>query len=164
MSTNYNDFPGGQVVLESEVEIPEAIRMIDRSLEEVVTAGFIDLAERMVEEYQGAIETVGAIDTGYFRDTVKVREMSIEGLEKTAYVASDAPYSGVVEYGWIVRGRGQASYPGRYPGNLAISNLLTSGAVNSAFENQLMRHGMFSGMGTPEGRQYANIFIGSRNL
>ncbi|HEX8653107.1 MAG TPA: hypothetical protein VF708_19980 [Pyrinomonadaceae bacterium] len=50
-------------------------------------------------------------------------------------VSSLVPYSDVIERGWKTRGRGQDSYPGRYPGKRAL-DLGGERAVNVAFDTE----------------------------
>lgn len=65
---------------------------------------------------------VGAVRTGFFRNTIKERTLREASDFFTSEIASDAPYSDVIERGWIHRARGQASYPGRYPAQIAAES------------------------------------------
>lgn len=91
------------------------------------------IAAGLVIIYKQEIAIVGAIDTRFFIDTVRIRSKK-KGQRD---VASDAPYSAVVEHGWIKRARGQVSYPGRWPAGRAI--VMLDSVVESAFSHQLAR-------------------------
>ena len=41
------------------------------------------------------------------------------------YVVASADHARVVEFGWTLRGRGQSSYPGRFPAGRAVEQFLT---------------------------------------
>ena len=125
-----------QVII-GEVHVPDALRNFYAFFEDPVEAALDDIAKETVTLYQSFIEEVGAVSSGDFRDTVRVREVSLG----ERIVASDVAYSGVVEYGWINRARGQESYPGRHPAQMTVDAL--DSVVHDAFETQFIRAGWF---------------------
>ncbi len=92
-----------------------------------------DISAGLIIIYKQEIAIVGAVDTRFFIDTVRIRS----ARQGVRMVASDAPYSGVVEHGWIYRARGQGSYPGRWPAARAIASL--DRVIDTAFSHQLVR-------------------------
>jgi len=111
-------------------QVPAALTFIDnKQIEQALD----DVSSGLISLYQAEIEAVGAVDTGYLRDTVRVRSRR----KGERFVASDAEYSGVVEFGWINRAKGQASYPGRWPAGRAV--VLLGPVVEQAFARQIRR-------------------------
>jgi hypothetical protein len=132
--------PWGVYTLTQEVEIPDALRHIGDIFHDPFEQAMDDIANGYVALYKGEIVSVGAVLSGRFRDRVHVRSASRYGDTIEKIIASEVPYSGVVEYGWIERARGQASYPGRYPAARAIDRGQLM--LREAFDNQLARIGV----------------------
>lgn len=70
---------------------------------------------------------IGAIRTGYFRQTVRERSLREAGDSWVSEIASDAPYSDIVE-----RGRRDVNYPGRFPAQMATDAAWT--VIGPAFD------------------------------
>lgn len=60
--------------------------------------------------------------TGRFQDSIGARDAVMMGDVRTILINAPAAeqYSGVYEFGWTNRARGQLSYPGRYAAKRAI--------------------------------------------
>jgi hypothetical protein len=130
--------------VEMQLVIPDALRHLDQVLDDPLNQALDAIAEGIVALYKSNITSVGAVLTGRFRDTVHVRSATRAGDLKERIVASDAPYSGVVEYGWLDRARGQSSYPGRFPAQATVQQ--AGPVINLAIDNQLMRVGFGRGL------------------
>lgn len=116
------------------VSISDALRRLGPDVDDMAEEALKEIAEGTVALYQGQIMAVKAIDTGYFINTVHVRSATSR-FERE--IASEAPYSGIVEHGWIYRGKGQESYPGRFPAARTIPQLAP--IIGDAFAHQLGR-------------------------
>lgn len=127
------DYQWPTIVFAYPVLIPDGIRTLAPDIQDYSEDALEDIAEGLVGLYQAEIQAVNAIDTRFFIDTVRIR-FATRGER---HVASDAPYSGIVEHGWINRGRGQESYPGRFPAAKAVSRL--EPVIEDAFTRQLFR-------------------------
>ena len=125
--------------MEYEVLIPDALRHLKDIFDDVIEAALDDVAAGAVTLYQNTITSVGAVLSGRFRDTVHVRSASRSGDLRERIVASEVPYSGVVEEGWLRRAHGQESYPGRHPAKITVES--AGPIVRDAFENQFLRVG-----------------------
>jgi hypothetical protein len=123
--------------MEYAVEVPDAFRNLTQVLDDPLTAALDSIAAGVIALYQTTITSVGAVLTGRFRDTVHVREASRAGDLRERIIASDALYSGIVEFGWIYRARGQASYPARYPA--LITRDAAGPIIYDAFAMQMTR-------------------------
>lgn len=116
-----------------EVTLPRGLAYLRSDITNAEEAALDTIAWGLVNIYQAEIEEVKAVRTGFFRDTVRVRQSA----RLIRWVGSLANYAAVVEHGWIYRARGQQSYPGRFPAARAIARLDT--VVEDAFFHQLMR-------------------------
>lgn len=123
--------------------ISSPVRHISDALQDPIDAVADAVAELVAGLYVAAIASVGAVLSGRFRDKVKVRTARREGATRLREVASgdpgEVPYSGVVEFGWLHRARGQESYPGRFPARKAVST--AKPFVRDAIAGQMMRYG-----------------------
>lgn len=116
-----------------EVTIPDAVRFVGADIDDASELALEEIGIGLVGLYKGEAAAVGAIDTRFFIDTIGVRYAT--RFERG--VGSLAPYSGVIEHGWIYRARGQASYPGRFPAARAVARL--DSVIEDAFSRQMRR-------------------------
>lgn len=123
-----------------EIFIPDVLLRFEDVFEEPLETSAEAIARAMVVLYKDEITSVGAVLSGRFRNTVKIRSATRRGDTIERIVASDMPYSGVVEEGWLRRARGQESYPGRHPAERAVERALP--IVRDVFETQLNRVGI----------------------
>ena len=112
---------------------PGSLRNLAQEIGQIGELALTDIGDDFVSLYQQEIAAVGAVDSGDFMNTVKVRRQAWHQRD----IASGVAYSGVVEEGWTKRARGQESYPGRFPAKRAIARM--GPIIQSAFNNQLMR-------------------------
>lgn len=115
------------------IEIPSGIRFLEANVGKAYDNALDEIAGGLAEIYRDEIQAAGAVDTRFFIDTVGIRYAK----RNERGVGSLAGYAGVVEHGWIYRGQGQKSYPGRFPAAKAIVKL--DAVVYDAFERQLYR-------------------------
>lgn len=113
--------------------VPDALRHIGGDVDSVFEPALDEIAKGLIKLYQYRIMAVGAIDSGDFINTVEVREKG----SRYRVVGSQVSYSGVVEFGWIERAQGQASYPGRFPAAQAIG--MMEPVIADAFAHQMWR-------------------------
>jgi hypothetical protein len=83
-----------------------------------------EIAPALVSHWGTALGEVGAVDKGTYLESIEAGvPASFSGGDVTA-ITIEAPaaeqYSDVVERGWLKRGKGQESYPGRFPVKRAI--------------------------------------------
>lgn len=111
-----------------EVEIGEGLRDLKR----VWKYGFERAQDRLGrmfrDSYKGAVRNVGAVDQGYFLESISIVEQArITGELRTIYVESDHYIDPIVAaargdgIGDIIElGRRNINYPGRYPARQAV--------------------------------------------
>jgi len=95
---------------------------IQANSEEILSASAFYIADL----YRFYIIATGSVDTGEFLESVHVEPGTTSGTfdEQITHVVASADHSRVIEFGWINRGKGQASYPGRYPAQKAWEEFL----------------------------------------
>lgn len=123
-----------------EVFIPDVLLRFQDVFEEPLETSAEAIAQAMVILYKDSITSVGAVLSGRFRNTVRIRSATRRGDVIERIVASDMPYSGVIEEGWLRRAHGQESYPGRHPAERAVERALP--VVRDVFETQFNRVGI----------------------
>jgi hypothetical protein len=131
---------------EFDLEIPDALRNLEGAFVAPIEGAADEIADGIVGLYKGAIEGVGAVATGRFRDMVHVRTATRSGEVIQRVIASERKtdsgifLSGIIEFGWDERADGQGSYPGRFPALLAVEN--AGPVISDAFDNQFARIGI----------------------
>lgn len=124
------------------IDVPEGVLDLGGQLQGPMDELLDSAAEYVADAYRSYIALEGAVDTGALLGSVHVEgEFMILG-ERSKQVVADVGYSAVVEYGWTDRGSGQASYPGRFPAQQAITFFIDSligGQIRDAFSWRLGR-------------------------
>lgn len=115
--------------------IPDALRFIGGDVDAIYEPVLDEVAGGLVKFYQYQIMAVGAVDTAWFINHVRI--LAAGSRYRIVGAGPEVPYSGVVEHGWIERARGQASYPGRFPAGRAIG--MIEPVIGDAFAHQMWR-------------------------
>lgn len=115
--------------------IPDALRHIGGDVDSIYDPALQEIGEGLVKYYQYQIAAVGAIDTAWFINHVRILNKGHRYVVVGA--GPEVNYSAVVEHGWIERARGQASYPGRFPAGRAIG--MIEPLIQDAFAHQMWR-------------------------
>lgn len=123
-----------------DILIPTALYQLGETLGTQIGFAIDQIAEDVAETYRQTIIGVGAVDSTHFVGTVHVEEGSEVAGWLERLIKSEAFYSGIVETGWINRGRGQASYPGRHPAAITIA--LSRGTIRDALDDHLGQIGI----------------------
>jgi len=105
------------------VEMPDGILHLSQEFQVPIDEFTTVFAEYVRDIYRYYVDQAGAIRSGAFLESIHIEEGSDE---RQKYVKADAKYSKVVEMGWTERGRGQDSYPGRYPARDTIEFVIAS--------------------------------------
>jgi hypothetical protein len=108
------------------IELPDGLMNLSQEFQAPIEEFSDAAAEYIRDIYKYYIDQAGAIRSGAFLQSVHVEEGPSGSGEHRKYVIADVPYAKVVEIGWIERGQGQTSYPGRYPAQDAIEFVLAS--------------------------------------
>ena len=120
----------------TRIDIPESVLELGKALNGPIGELHEAAAHYLADAYRNYVVAVGAVDTGELLGSIHVEDgFSPLFGERSKFVVASALHSSVVEYGWIDRGQGQASYPGRYPARSAIQffieNLVSGGLANT---------------------------------
>jgi hypothetical protein len=115
--------------------VPDALRHIGGDVDSVFDPALDEIAEGIIKVYQYQILAVGAIDTGWFINHVRL--LAKGHRYRVVGAGPEVPYAGVVEHGWIERAKGQLSYPGRWPAARTIGML--EPIIGDAFAHQMWR-------------------------
>lgn len=109
------------------VDIPEGLLDLQEELEVPMDELLLASAEYTRDIYRYYIDLVEAVRTGDLMGSVHIEDGPVaKGGKKQKYIVASADYAKVVEYGWTERGRGQDSYPGRFPAQLAVEFIIHS--------------------------------------
>jgi hypothetical protein len=109
--------------MRTEVTISRDLLTLDAVVAREFAAAQDGVAEEIAIAWRDAVEAVGAVDSRRYLDSIDVRARAERtGDVRTLLIEAPAAegYSDVVERGWINRGRGQESYPGRHPAQKGI--------------------------------------------
>jgi hypothetical protein len=106
------------------IEVPDGVMHLSRELQSPINELSDASAQYLSDAYKYYVVVVGAVDTGELLYSIHVEEGPSGGDSHRKYVVAGANHAKVVEIGWIERGQGQASYPGRFPAQKAIEFLL----------------------------------------
>ena len=112
------------------IDVPEAVMNLGEQLQDPMDDLLDVSAHYIAGAYRSYIVKEGAVESGEFLRSVHVEgDFRLAG-DRHKQVVADVGYSAVIEYGWISRGAGQASYPGRYPAQQAIQFYINNFVAN----------------------------------
>lgn len=117
------------------IHIPDALRHIGGDIDAIFDPVLDEISGGLIRFYQAQIMAVGAIDTSWFINHVRL--LAKGHRYRIVGAGPEVPYSGVVEHGWIERAQGQLSYPGRWPAARAIG--MMEPVIGDAFAHQMWR-------------------------
>lgn len=115
--------------------IPDALRHIGGDVDAIFEPALDEIAGGLVRLYVAQTLAVGAVDTTWFINHIRV--FGKGHRYRVVGAGPEVDYSAVIEHGWIERAQGQASYPGRWPGARAIG--LMEPIIGDAFAHQMWR-------------------------
>jgi hypothetical protein len=111
--------------LSMSIQVPGEVLNLSRELQIPIDELSDAAANYLADAYQYYVVAVGAVKSGELLQSIHVQEgPSSDGGDRLKHVVATANHAAVVEYGWIERGKGQLSYPGRFPAEKATMALL----------------------------------------
>jgi len=124
------------------VSVPKEVLNLSEELKAPIEEIQYAAAHYVADAYRYYVVAVGAVDTGAFLYSIRTEDGPYgSGITQSKYVVSQINYAKVVELGWVDRGRGQASYPGRFPAKKAVESLLRGLQDGSLLEALTWRMG-----------------------
>lgn len=127
--------PTWPVIEITAVHIPDAVRNIGADIDKVFEPALDLIAGGLAKFYQYQVMAVGAVDTSWFINHIRVFEKG--SRYRVVGAGPEVDYSAIVEHGWIERAQGQLSYPGRWPAARAIG--MMPPLIHDAFASQMWR-------------------------
>jgi hypothetical protein len=108
------------------IDVPDGVYHLQQALQ-VPIRELSDAAAHYLEDaYKYYVAAVGAVRTGALLQSIHTEDKAGSSGEHHKQVVASVHYAAVVEFGWTERGKGQASYRGRYPAQKAVELLLNS--------------------------------------
>jgi hypothetical protein len=116
-----------------QAHIPDAVRHIEDDVSKLYAPMVEVVSEGLVWFYKQETIAVGAVDTGWFLNHIRVLNRG----PRYAVVGAgpEVPYSGAIETGWVERDG--SKFPGRYPAARAIA--LVEPLIGDALAHQMWR-------------------------
>lgn len=111
--------------LSMTIQVPDEVLYLSREFQIPIDEVSDAAANYLADAYQYYVVSVGAVKTGELLHSIHVQEgASTPGGERLKHVIASANHAAIVEYGWTERGKGQLSYPGKFPAQQAVAKLL----------------------------------------
>jgi hypothetical protein len=122
--------------------VPAELQDLSRHLQQPIEKIDDAIAFYLADSYRYYVQAVGAVDTGELLFSIHIEQGASGGGINTKYVVASADHAKIVETGWLLRARGQTSYPGRYPAQKAKDATMSeirSGKIVDALEWRMGR-------------------------